>query len=113
MEPQLPDSLWMRIFVTETEVEVELDDLVSDGVLVPHEETETEIEWEFLEGGEMFELEADVPEAGKSIVRRYEYLSTPALTVMSTSQLRRNGMELVISRRLPGLSSLPIWSRST
>ena len=71
VEPQLPDSLWMRIFVTETEVEVELDDLVSDGVLVPHEETE--IEWEFLEGGEVFELEADVPEAGKSIVRRYEY----------------------------------------
>jgi hypothetical protein len=73
VEAQLPDSLWMRIFVTETEVEVELDDLVSDGVLVPHEETETEIEWEFLAGGEMFELEADVPEAGKSIVRRYEY----------------------------------------
>lgn len=73
VEAQLSDSLWMRIFVTETEVEVELDDLVSDGVLVPHEETETEIEWEFLEGGEMFELDADVPEAGKSIVRRYEY----------------------------------------
>ena len=75
VEPQLPDSLWLKIFVTETEVEVELDDLVSDGVLVPHGEveTETEIEWEFLEGGEVFMVEADVPEAGKDIIRRYEY----------------------------------------
>ena len=73
VEPQLPDSLWMKIFVTETEVEVELDDLVSDGVLVPHEEIETETEWEFLEGGEVFQVEADIPEAGKSIIRRYEY----------------------------------------
>ena len=75
VEPQLPDSLWLKIFVTETEQEVELDDLVSDGVLVPHGEveTETEIEWEFLEGGEVFQVEADVPEPGKSIIRRYEY----------------------------------------
>ena len=75
VEPQLPDSLWLKIFVTETEQEVELDDLVSDGVLVPHGEveTETEIEWEFLEGGEVFKVEADIPEPGKSIIRRYEY----------------------------------------
>lgn len=75
VEAQLPDSIWMKIFVTETEQEVELDDLVSDGVLVPHGEieTETETEWELLEGGVMSELEADVPEAGKTIIRRYEY----------------------------------------
>jgi hypothetical protein len=73
VEPQLPDSLWMKIFVTEIEREVELDELVSDGPIVPHEEIETETEWEFLEGGEMFQVEADIPEAGKSIIRRYEY----------------------------------------
>jgi hypothetical protein len=75
VEPLLPDSIWMKIFVTETEQKVELDDLVSDGVLVPHGEieTETEIEWEFLESGEVFKVEADIPEPGKSIIRRYEY----------------------------------------
>jgi len=73
MEAQLPDSIWMKIFVTETEVEVELDDLVSDGVLVPHEEVETETEWELLEGGVMSELEEDAPEPGKTVVRRYEF----------------------------------------
>ena len=73
VEPQLPDSIWMKIFVTETEQEVELDDLVSDGVLVPHEEVETETEWELLEGGAISKLEVDAPEPGKSIVRRYEF----------------------------------------
>jgi hypothetical protein len=73
VEAQLPDSIWMKIFVTEIEREVELDELVSDDPIVPHEEIETETEWEFLEGGEMFQAEADIPEAGKSIIRRYEY----------------------------------------
>ncbi len=73
VELLLPDSIWMKIFVTETEQEVELGDLVSDNPIVPDGEVETETEWELLEGGVMSELEADVPEAGKTIVRRYEY----------------------------------------
>ena len=75
VEPQLPDSIWMKIFVTEIEREVELDELVSNGDVVPdgQVETETETEWELLEGGVMSEVEDDIPEAGKSIIRRYEF----------------------------------------
>lgn len=73
VEPQLPDSIWMKIFVTETDQQVELDDLVSDGVLVPHGEVETETEWELLEGGVMSAVEEDAPEPGKTVIRRYEF----------------------------------------
>lgn len=71
---QRPDSIWMKIYKTEIEREVELDELMSGpGGIVPQEENELEIEWELLEGGKMKVKEGEVNEDGHAVIRRYEY----------------------------------------
>lgn len=70
---QKPDSIWMKVFKTEIERRVDLDELMSGGGIVPEDEVETETEWELLEGGKMKAAEDEVGENGKAIIRRYEY----------------------------------------
>lgn len=70
-EPQLPDSLWVKVYKTELERVVDLDELMSGPGIVPQEETE--IEWELLEGGVVSELEAEVGENAEAVIRRYEF----------------------------------------
>lgn len=72
---QKPDSIWMKVYKTELEREVELEELMSGpGSIVPQEAGELEIEWELLEGGKMDvkEGELDNENAG-AVIRRYEF----------------------------------------
>lgn len=80
---------WVKVFVTETEYEVDLDHLLTDGEEVPQSSSETEIEWVLLQsppacddetcaavdlaGGNELDLEAEAGDASKTIVRRYEF----------------------------------------
>lgn len=70
---QKPDSIWMKVFKTEIEREVDLDELMSGPGIVPQDVGELEIEWELLEGGKMKVKEVEVNEDGHAVVRRYEY----------------------------------------
>jgi hypothetical protein len=70
---QRPDSIWMKVYKTELERPVSLDELVSNGGVAPEDEAETETEWELLEGGKADAAEADVGEQGRAVLRRYEY----------------------------------------
>ncbi|MEQ8667752.1 MAG: PEP-CTERM sorting domain-containing protein [Pirellulales bacterium] len=70
---QKADSIWMKVFKTEIEREVELDELMSGPGIVPQDVGELEIEWELLEGGKMKMKEVEVNEDGHAVVRRYEY----------------------------------------
>jgi hypothetical protein len=80
-EAQFGEAIWVKIFTTELEDEVELEDLVADNPRV--QEAETEIEWQLLQ------TDPDDPEAGQlesgyaapvgplaaSILRRYEFFA--------------------------------------
>lgn len=68
---QNPDSLWVKVFKTELEREVDLDELMSGPGIVPQDAGELEIEWELLEGGKMKMKENEVD--GEAVIRRYEY----------------------------------------
>lgn len=70
---QQPDSIWMKVFKTEIERPARLNELMSDDDVVPHEESETEVEWELLEGGKMEQAEDDVGENAEAVIRRYEF----------------------------------------
>ncbi|MDZ4782918.1 MAG: hypothetical protein SGJ19_21930 [Planctomycetia bacterium] len=70
---QRPDSIWMKVYKTELDRAVGLDELMSAGDIVPEDEAETESEWELLEGGKMKGVDAEVGEHGKAVIRRYEY----------------------------------------
>lgn len=72
---QQPDSIWMKVYKTEMEREVDLDELVSGPGIVPQDESETEIEWELLEGGKMNEKDVEVNENGRAVIRRYEFFT--------------------------------------
>lgn len=73
------DATWVKVFVTETETEVELHHLVTDDPAVPKEESETEIEWVILQAGppgkpnNELGLEGEIGAGKKSITRRYEF----------------------------------------
>ncbi len=81
---QYGEAQWVKVFTTEIEREVELDELLSDNGVVPREQSETEIEWRIFQaapvdknGGDGDELVLEQPlgEIGdrKSIIRRYEF----------------------------------------
>lgn len=75
------DALWVKVYTTELEVEVELEDLVGGNPAV--EQAETEIEWQLLQvefskpGSGQLESGLGVPVGPKaaSILRRYEFFS--------------------------------------
>ena len=79
------DAKWVKVFVTEIETEIELNDLVANNPLVPQTSNETEIEWQILqrqptcgenggppEANEM-ELEQAHGNGARSVIRRYEF----------------------------------------
>ncbi len=70
---QKPDSIWMKVYKTEIERAVDLDELMSGPGIVPQDGVEVETEWELLEGGKMKMAEAEVGEDKKAVIRRYEY----------------------------------------
>ncbi len=70
---QKPDSIWMKVYKTEIERVVDLDELMSGNDIVPEDGVEVETEWELLEGGKMKMAEDEVGENGKAVIRRYEY----------------------------------------
>ena len=79
------DAKWVKVYVTEVEIELELHDLFDDNPHVPHRSNETEIEWELLqrhptcgEHGEShevneLELENEHDDDSHSVVRLYEF----------------------------------------
>ena len=76
---QKPDSIWMKVYKTELNRLVELDELMSGddpGNIVPQDEAEIESEWELLEGGKMKAHGGKLDDKdSKSIVRRYEFFA--------------------------------------
>lgn len=72
VEPMLPDSIWMKLYVSEIERPVDLMELISGpGTIVPQDVPETE--WSLLEGGVPELDEISIADATQAVVRRYEY----------------------------------------
>lgn len=74
------EAQWVKVFVTETPNQAELDHLVTDDPAVPQEPIEVEIEWVLLQAdagkaGKNNELAQEAPLGGghESITRRYEF----------------------------------------
>jgi hypothetical protein len=74
VQPLLPDSIWMKVYVTELARPVDLLELISgpDSV-APHDAAEIETEWELLEGGLMSMSHHKVGNKAQAVLRRYEY----------------------------------------
>ncbi len=74
VEPQLPDSLWMKVFVIEMERPVDLEELISGpDSIVPQDGVEIETEWALLEGG-VPEIDGGaVGNNAEAVIRRYEF----------------------------------------
>lgn len=80
-EPQFGEAVWVKVFTTEVEYEVELEALIGGNALIEQAKSNTEIEWQLLQ------IEPGKPDSGKlesgygipvgpdaaSIVRRYEF----------------------------------------
>lgn len=73
------DALWVKVYTTELESEVELEDLIGGSPVI--EQAETEVEWQLLQvdfgkpGSGQLESGLGVPVGPKaaSIIRRYEF----------------------------------------
>ncbi len=72
-EPQLPDSIWMKVYVTELDREVGLMELMSGPGIVPQNAGEVETEWALLEGGVPDQADANIADNTVAVIRRYEY----------------------------------------
>jgi hypothetical protein len=74
---QFGDAHWVKVFVTESPDPVVLHHLVTDDPVVPHEASETEMEWAILQAGPAGnnELvnEGKVGNGKQSVTRRYEF----------------------------------------
>jgi hypothetical protein len=73
IQPQFPDSVWMKVYVTELERPVDLAELISNGAVVPDSPAEIETEWELLEGAVPAEHQADLGDGKEAVIRRYEF----------------------------------------
>jgi hypothetical protein len=67
----LPDSVWVKAYITESDVPVKLEDLLSGNALIDNAKVETE--WALLEGGVPDVAEADIGVNAEAVIRRYEY----------------------------------------
>ena len=65
------DAVWVKVFKTEVEDEVRLEDLASGAPVINDAETETE--WELLEDGKQMDQQDDALEGSKQVIRRYEF----------------------------------------
>ncbi len=63
----------MKVYKTEIDRTVDLDELLSGPGIVPQDGVEVETEWELLEGGKMKMAEAEVGDNDKAVIRRYEF----------------------------------------
>ena len=80
-EPQFGEALWVKVFTTELEHDVELEDLIGGNDVIKAAKQHTEVEWQLLQ------TDPGNPDAGKleagygapvgpdaaSIIRRYEF----------------------------------------
>jgi hypothetical protein len=72
------EAIWVKVFVTELEDKVELDDLLVGNPAVPDgaEPAEVEIEWVLLQAGKNDELDSGLNDVGaghEAVSRRYEF----------------------------------------
>ncbi len=81
LEPQFGPAMWVKVFTTEFEDRVALEDLVADNARVQQARSNTEIEWQLLQR-EPGNPDSGVIEAGdgaqvgpgaESVLRRYEF----------------------------------------
>jgi hypothetical protein len=84
-EPEIADqfgeAIWVKVYTTEIEQEVELEDLIAGNPVI--DQSETEIEWQLLQKDPRNPLAgvlenghgAPVGDNSKSIVRRYEFFA--------------------------------------
>lgn len=73
-EALLPDSIWMKVYITELERAVDLEELMSGpGSVAPQDQAEIETEWVLLEGGVAEVDNAPVGANAEAVIRRYEY----------------------------------------
>jgi hypothetical protein len=73
-EAMLPDSIWMKVYVTEMDRPVDLGELISGpGTVAPQSKAEIEKEWVLLEGGVPEQGDSVVGPNAQSVLRRYEY----------------------------------------
>lgn len=71
-EAMLPDSIWMKLYVTEIDRPVDLEELISGpGTIVP--QGTPEVEWSLLEGGVPETDEFSPSDLAGAVIRRYEY----------------------------------------
>ncbi len=82
-EPQFGPAIWAKVFTTEIEGEVSLEDLVGGNAFIQAAEQNTETEWQLLQtepGNPLSGIlenggAAPAGENAQSIVRRYEFYS--------------------------------------
>jgi hypothetical protein len=78
-ELQFGDAQWVKIFKTELEREVDLDELVTGNAVVPEDEAETETEWKLLQHNPHSANSGALKNQGKlgggshAVIRRYEF----------------------------------------
>lgn len=80
-EPQFGEAIWVKVFTTELESEVELEDLIGGNPVIDQAKQKTEIEWQLLQydpgNPDSAKLEAGygapVGKDAASIIRRYEF----------------------------------------
>jgi len=70
---QRPDSIWVKVYKTELDRPVDLDELISNGGVVPEDAGEVETEWELLEGGKKKGQKGKVGGGKDAVLRRYEF----------------------------------------
>ena len=79
VEGQYGDAVWVKVFVTESELAADLDHLLTDDPAVPQGEVETEIEWVILQsspngaGNDELLNENQLGAGKESVTRRYEF----------------------------------------
>ena len=67
---------WVKVFTTEYDHPVALEDLVGNNGIVPQSPGETEVEWQLLQAGNIDNVDSPDNQAGagvKSVLRRYEF----------------------------------------
>jgi hypothetical protein len=69
------DAMWVKVFTTQYDHAVGLEELVGGGGVVPQSPAETEVEWQIMQAGVMDEQlnEGDAIAEDGSVLRRYEY----------------------------------------
>ncbi len=73
-DPMLPDSIWMKVYITELERPVDLGELISGpGTAAPQDKAEIEREWVLLEGGVPDQWDSNVGPNAQAVLKRMEY----------------------------------------